>query len=202
MRLQFCALLFAAGFTGVASADIVNGDFEAGNTGFTSGYSYRTVSSSPFTGQYGVVTGSFAWSGNFWNTLQADHTTGQGQFLIADTAPGVTIWQETTSVTPNTACTFSAWLATWTTFPAATVAVEINGAVVASWLGPAGATWTQYSVNWNSGSNTSATIRLYASTNVQPGGDVAIDDIRFVPTPGAGLALAALGIGGLARRRR
>lgn len=201
MRSIAACSLFALAISAPAFGQLINADFESGNTGFTSAYSYRTVSSSPYTGQYGVVNSSFAWSGDFWNTLNADHTTGHGLYLIADTAPGLTIWQETLSVVPGQDYTFGAWLATWTSFPAATVAVEINGTLLANWLGPAGVTWTQHTIGWNSGPATSATIRLYASTNVQPGGDVGIDDITFVPAPASvSVAVGALGLA--ARRRR
>lgn len=97
--------------------------------------------------------------------------------------------------------TLTGWLATWTTFPATTVRVEVNGQTVGNWAAPGNATWTQYSTAWNTGSSTSATIALYASVYFQPGADVAIDDLVLIPAPSAGFLF---GIGSLliARRRR
>lgn len=189
---------------GTARATLLtNGDFEAGNTGFTTDYEYRTVSVSPYVQQYGVTTSAFAWS-QFWNTVQTDHSPVGDKFFIADVGPnlGAVIWRQTVAVPANTDMTFSAWLATWTTFPAVTLRVDVNGSQVGVWGAPSGATWTQYSAGWNSGASTSATISIYAANYFQPGADVAIDDMELVPAPGAaGLAGAAL-VAGLRRRRR
>lgn len=191
--------------TAAAPAAIINGDFESGNTGFTSDYVFRTVSDGANIQQYGVTHTSFEWT-QFWNTITADHTTGTsaGLFLIADVGPSGAIWQQTVAVDAFTAYNFGAWLATWTPFPAATLAVEINGSVLTNWAGPAGATWTEYSTPWNSGAATSATIRLYATQFFQPGDDIAIDDITLVavPTPGTAMLPLLLSAAAVRRRRR
>ncbi len=193
--------ILALGLSAPALGSIVNGDFSAGNTGFSTDYAYRVVSDPPNFGQYGVTSSSFAWS-QFWNTIPGDHTTGNGLFLICDVGPGaIDIWRQTVAVTPNTNYTLSAWLATWTSFPATTVNVLVDGVVVGSMSAPGGATWTQRSAAWNSGAATSSVISLRAATYFQPGDDVAIDDITLVPAPGA-LVLGALAMPLLARRRR
>lgn len=181
-------------------AVIVNGDFEAGNSGFTSDYGYRVVSNSPNVFQYGVTTSSFAWT-QFWNTITGDHTTGSGQFLIADVGAPATaaIWRQTVAVTPNTEYTFSAWLATWTTFAPATVSVAVDGVSIASWGAPNTATWTQYTSGFNSGARTSVVMTITPTSFFQPGDDIAFDDFTLVPTPGA---LAIMGAGLLAAKRR
>jgi hypothetical protein len=199
--LKVCvAVLGAAGAP--AFAQILNGGFEAGNTGFTSQYQYVTVSTPPYVGQYGVTHTSFEWT-QFWSTLGGDHTTGSGLFLIADTQQGPTIWAETVTVLPNTQYELSAWLATWSTFPAATLGVEIDGQLVGQWAGPGGPTWTHAAQTFTTGNTGSASIRLFATTSVQPGGDIAIDDIALnvVPAPSSAAALA-LSVLGLRRRRR
>ena len=182
-----------------ALGDIVNGDFEAGNTGFLTSYVFTPANVFPYVNQYGITQSSFAWS-NFWNNVPGDHTTGNGLFLIVDVGSTNTVWQQTVSVTPGTAYTLGAWIATWTSFTGATLGVEINGSLVTAW-DPAGAAWAERTASWNSGISTAATIRLYATTLFQPGDDVAIDDITFVPTPGAA-GLLGLGAAGLLRRRR
>lgn len=203
--------LFALAASAVASSTvlaqnlIVNGDFEAGNSGFTSGHAFRTVSDSPFHTQYGVPHTSFEWT-QFWSIITGDHTTGTGRFLIVDTSltPGVTAWQQTVNVTPGTAYSFSMWLATWTTFPAASPILEINGQTVANFNAPSStAGWQQVGTQWQSGAASIATIRIYMGSAFQPGDDVAFDDLDFraVPTPSAGLVLGA-GLIGLSRRRR
>lgn len=178
---------------------IQNGDFEAGNTGFTSAYTYTPASYFPNVDQYGVVNNSWQWT-SFWNTVQGDHTTGQGQFLIADVGSTNTIWQQTVNVSADTSYTLSAWLATWTTYAPATIGVEINGELVTVWNAPgAVGPWVQSAAVWNSGASTTATIRFFATQVFQPGDDVAIDDIQLVP--GAGV-LPALACGATLLRRR
>jgi len=182
-------------------AVIVNGDFEAGNTGFTNDYSYRTVSNSPYAGQYGVTTNSFAWT-QFWNTIPGDHTTGAGQFLIVDVGDTTSaLWRQTVTVTANTNYTFSAWLATWTTYPATTVRVAVDGVTVGTWGAPSGAQWAEYSASFNSGASTSIVMTITPSTYFQPGADIALDDLRIVPAP-AGLGAMAVGWILVAKRRR
>lgn len=201
-RTILSGLLCAMGLTGAAQASLLtNGNFEAGNTGFSSDYQYTSANVSPYVQQYGVTTSSFAWS-NFWNNVAADHTSGAGKFLIADGGPNTNaaIWRQTVAVSANTAMTLTGWLATWTSFPGTTVRVEVNGQTVANWVAPVNGTWTQYSAGWNSGSSTSATIALYASVYFQPGADVAIDDLVLVPGPGAASLLGVFGL--LAARRR
>jgi len=194
------AAALLAGLVAPALAQVVNGDFEAGNTGFTSTHVYLPVSVSPNVNQYGITHSSFEWS-QFWGNIPGDHTTGSGLFMIVDVGSTGTIWEQTVAVTPNSAYTLGAWLANWTAFPSASLAVEINGQLVTNWGAPGSAAWTQYTTAWNSGAATSATIRLHASSYFQPGDDIAIDDITFTPTPGAA-AVLGLGAVGCFRRRR
>ncbi|MBI1190823.1 MAG: hypothetical protein GC200_09120 [Tepidisphaera sp.] len=201
MRLYVCAVVAGlAGVAGVAQADLLtNGDFEAGNTGFANDYGYYPVSVSPYYGQYGVTHSSFEWS-NFWHNIGGDHTTGTGQFLIADVGPSGAIWRQTVSLAPGSQVTFSGWLATWTSYPAATLNVVVDGVPVASWSAPGSAVWTQYSATWTAGTSGSSTIELVPASFFQPGDDVAVDDLTLVPAPGAAIAGLAL-LAGLRRGR-
>lgn len=182
-------------------AVIVNGDFESGNSGFTNDYSYRVVSTAPNVMQYGVTSSSFAWT-QFWNTIGGDHTTGSGLFLIADVGNTTSaIWRQTVAVTPGVDYTLSGWLATWTTFPATTLSVRVDGQQIGAWGAPGNSVWTQRSSGFNAGVRTSVTIELVPSVFVQPGADVAVDDLVLVPAPGAGALIAgAVLVAG--RRRR
>jgi hypothetical protein len=206
MRVQVMLSAAAVGFcalTNVASATfLVNGDFEAGNTGFSSDYTYVTASVSPYVGQYGVTTSAFAWTG-FWTTPAGDQGTGTGKFFIADGGPNLAaaLWRETVNVPSNTQMTLSGYLATWSSFTGTPVRVEVNGVSVGTWgTAPLGV-WTQYSSSFNTGASTSITVALYATQYVQPGADVAIDSLVLVPAPGA-CALATIGALCLSRRRR
>src|SRR5690606_4816203 len=93
---------------------IVNGDFEQGNTGFTSGYIYSTPNPLGGPGYYTVST---AVSNGWWPGC-ADHTpSGSGNMFISDGAnntsgvsAGTSAWCQTVNVSPNTDYAFSTWL--------------------------------------------------------------------------------------------
>src|SRR5688572_15993709 len=81
--------------TGAASAApnlVTNGDFEAGNTGFTSDYTYFPADGwAPEI--YTVGSNPIAWH-PLWVSV-GDHTTGAGQMFLANgaTTLGQTVWQ-------------------------------------------------------------------------------------------------------------
>ncbi len=203
--MRVCGVLVGAVFC-VAGADaaVLNGDFEGGNTGFTSDYSFRTVSDGSNIFQYGVTHSSFEWS-QFWNTIGGDHTTGTGLFLIADSGSpaSAAIWRQTVAVTPGTDYTFSAWIANWTSFASASLNIAVDGASIGTFSAPTSSAWSLRSLSWNSGASTSVTLSINPTSFFQPGDDVAIDDIALtaIPAPGAG-AVLVLGAARLLRRRR
>src|SRR5215207_10131572 len=91
---------------------VVNGDFENGNTNFTSAYNY--TSNNTTEGEYWVATGAQVSSWNGGMTSNGDHTTGFGNFLMVNGSPstGTDVWCQTITVTPNTDYIFSAWIST------------------------------------------------------------------------------------------
>ena len=105
---------FAASPT-YAQSIVVNGDFSAGNTGFTSQYIYVTPGSNHLwpEGLYTVDTNPHNSHDNFYN--MGDHTTGSGMMMIinGDANTSKIVWQGTTNtdlVVGNT-YDFSAWVA-------------------------------------------------------------------------------------------
>lgn len=89
-----------------ACADVVNGNFSSGNTGFTSGYGYA-ASSDPGGGHYTVGNNPHTWNSAL--SSFGDHTTGTGLMLIADGSgtANTQLWNESIAVSPNTQYTFS-----------------------------------------------------------------------------------------------
>ena len=178
---------------------VKNGDFSAGNTIFTSGYGN---SANLATGGFGGGAGLYAiganantYHSNFWGR---DHTTGSGtgtsKFMIVNGYGNIVVWQETVNVLPNTDYYFSAWemnlnnvgneadlqfevngfpvgiTADLTTAPKPTKTSEIN---LANWI-------RFYSQPlWNSGTNTTAVIRIINNTTEFSGNDFGLDDISF-----------------------
>ncbi|HXR51092.1 MAG TPA: hypothetical protein VN762_03055, partial [Steroidobacteraceae bacterium] len=68
---------------------VTNGDFEAGNSGFTSAYAYALPpnlgGSNTVEGQYTVASNPYPWNGLFISS--GDHTSGQGLMMVANGAP-------------------------------------------------------------------------------------------------------------------
>ena len=162
---------------------IVNGDFESGNTGFTSAYTYM-VSGLP-EGVYFVGTNP-----NVWNPGApvgcGDHTTGSGNMMLINgaTVAGVNVWSsETVPVAPNTNYAFSIWIQSVSPLAPAILQFSINGTVLGNTVNASATTcsWQQFYTTWNSGSNTTAAISLVNNNTALSGNDFALDDISLAP---------------------
>jgi len=215
--------------TGGASAGlgaqnlVTNGNFEGGNTAFTSDYAFAPGGNST-EGQYTVRSNPFPWNGLFISA--ADHTTGSGLMYVGNGSPtnGSVVWASgLISVTQNTNYFFEAFVMnvccagpfpgnspSILEFSVAGLATESLGTATTN-LALAG-TWEGLSKSWNSGLNTSVTLSLINRNTAAAGNDFAIDDVFLgtastvtpVPEPETyALMLAGLGIvGAIARRRR
>ena len=176
----------------VADELVTNGDFSAGNTGFTTDYGYVAdiAGNSELVpeGLYGVGTNGQNYHNNFWGK---DHTTGTGNFMIVNGwGSTYTVWQETNvPVTPNTDYYFAAWAISLNNVgPYAKLRFEVNGVQVGTTGNLAAGTnsnanpWRpqdRFYGMWNSGIATTATIRII---NLEPslgGNDFGLDDISF-----------------------
>jgi hypothetical protein len=90
---------------------VQNGDFEQGNTGFTSGYTYFPPGVVG-PGKYSVMNAAQVYAANNqWACL--DHTTSlpAGMMLVIDGSPNAPsiAWQQTVNVTAGVKYSFSAW---------------------------------------------------------------------------------------------
>lgn len=168
----------------VGSNLVVNGDFSAGATGFTSGYVPGTGGSwglLSVEGTYAAATSPSAVHTNFLPCT--DHTTGTGNMLVVNGAgTPVSLWCQTITVTPNTDYLFSTWITNALNDPnVAQLQFSINGVDLGT---PFTTTvnaceWVQFNATWNSGSNTSADICIINQNTSTSGNDFAIDDISF-----------------------
>jgi len=165
---------------------VVNGDFSAGNTGFSSTYPYVSGPGSLVpAGVYAITTNphmEHPGAASF-----ADHTSGTGNMMAINGASSpIDVWCETLPVTPNTWYDFSSWFANWSSDTATNLPIiqfKINGTLI----GPAfsfphaDGVWTQFFTTWYSGSSTSAGICINDQQTAASGNDFAIDDISFQP---------------------
>ncbi|MGZ8259492.1 MAG: PEP-CTERM sorting domain-containing protein [Caldimonas sp.] len=202
---------------------VANGNFEAGNTSFSSDYVFSPATNST-EGQYTVRLNPYPWNGLFISGV--DHTSGSGLMYVGNGSPadGAVVWESTAiAVTPGTDYFFEAFVMNVCCsgpFPGNTpsilefsvegLAVESLGTVTTD-LALAG-TWEGLSRSWNSGANTSVVLSLINRNTARAGNDFAIDDIHLgttstvtpVPEPETyALMLAGLAaLGTVARRRR
>ncbi len=224
MRLRSCsaaamlaATLSSAG-PALSSSLVINGDFSAGNSGFSSDYAFR----SPINGetQYNVVPGkhindSTSNSYGDWTAITSDPSGGNGNVLIANgaTSPGERVWDESVSVKPFTNYVFSFYAAdvNYTSASNADILASINGTALGSPLATT-QSWQSASYNWSSGKLSGGVTLALIDTNTQAAfNDFALDFISMspavssTPLPAAlPLFVSSLGIAGAAlwRRRR
>jgi CSLREA domain-containing protein len=156
---------------------IVNGNFEAGNVGFTNAFSPTGLGS---TQSYAVTTNPYPLNASA--TSYGDHTTGTGNMLALNgpsSAPA-TAWSETVTVIPGVNYTFSLWVSSWYPSNPATLNFDFNGTTIGSFTSPSTAgVWQNFSTNWNSGTNTSVTINIVDTNTNASGNDFALDDISL-----------------------
>ncbi len=220
--LLFCGLVTA---TPVLQAGlIVNGDFESGNTGFSTDYSYIT---SPFIdpGEYAIVTETSSLSRI--QGFSGDHTSGSGLMMMVDSfylhsgdSP-LLVWSQTVNVRQNASYDFSGWVASWTSasdLNPAILDIRVNGTSLQKVTAPSSrGNWIEFTASWNSVSASSAVLEIYeigGQDEGQPpfgGHDFALDDLVFegpasevVPEPSslAIFGIGALGMAGIGRRRK
>jgi|HubBroStandDraft_1064217.scaffolds.fasta_scaffold339862_1 hypothetical protein len=169
----------------------INGDFENGNTGFTSGYTLGDVSNPGF---YAIGANPSAATGAFGDWCNCgDHTSGTGKMMIVNgaTDAALPVWEETVAVTPSTSYTFSFWGAEVdhdsSSLPH--LSLRINGSAIGSSTFPEyppdnGGQWQNYKFTWKSGESKSADLALFDLNTDASWNDFALDDIRFSAVPG------------------
>lgn len=125
---------------------VINGDFEAGNSGFSSGLAYNCNCADASV----CVNSNFGQKCRGWSTL-ANHTPGGSNYLIVDgsTADPVNVWTAIVPVSPGDTYTFSFWVAT--AYVSRDLVFDlgmiVNGQTVKQvTVNQATPTWTQYSV--------------------------------------------------------
>jgi gliding motility-associated-like protein len=154
---------------------ITNGNFENGNSGFTSNYVFANNRTD--NGQYGIVSNARQWYPSLTCTNCGDHSNGNnGNMLIADGSiiTGNKLWNSNVIVTPNTTYQISFWAIAYDALETPQLAIFINDNKGGEWTSTTTevGSWKQYNILWNSGS--AASLNLYLSN-----ANIAANNNRF-----------------------
>ena len=204
------ALISAASMAQAASVNLItNGDFEAGDTGFTT-----ELTLGGGLAQYRIATTPKAANSAFIN--KGDHTSGTGNMMVINGArdTDTIAWSQTVSVEAGATYEFSAYSITAFNGPLGKLDFVVDGTSIGMSDTPAfGDDWTESSFSWTAGGTTSVVLTLLDASTEFGGNDYAIDDLSFVktsgpigpapvPLPGGLLLLGTALAGGLALKRR
>ncbi len=178
-------------FSPVATELVTNGTFSAGNTGFTTAYSYRA----DIAGQLELYPeGTYAILPNANNVHTAfngkDRYYGTGNIMVINGSPllGATVWsQNNITVLPNTTYYFSAWAMSVVNGNNAILQFSINGNQIGTVANlPNGYSnangpynWVRFYGQWNSGPSTIANLSIVNLNTILGGNDFAMDDVSF-----------------------
>lgn len=168
----------------VGANAVVNGDFESGNTGFTS--NYKPATDLVPEGNYAVTSDPKTYHSGY--SSFSDHTKGgttpNGNQMVINgaTSANATVWSQTIRVTPNSNYQFSYWLQSVVNSNASQLQTFANGQPLgaiftASLPNPFVRNWTRYYYNWYSGSNTSVVMDIRNQNTAAGGNDFSLDDI-------------------------
>lgn len=170
--------------TVTSSERIVNGDFEAGNAGFSSQYAYPMMSIGP--GQFGLFTDLNVALPSA--VPYRDHTIGTGLMFAADgaTTSDVVLWEQTLAIEPHSCYRFVAWVGSFGyaappprpdfTFNGTSVGIASPPVYAGSGIG----LWTPFTAHWYSGDEVSLTIQIVGRELSVASNDTALDDISLV----------------------
>lgn len=162
---------------------VVNGNFEEGNTGFTSSYNYSPGPNGLWNeGTYAITDDASYNHNNF--TCNNNHTPNGAYFMAINGAQqaNVVIWTETiVGITPNTEYEFSTYVASLSASNPALLQFKINGVLLGQpfQASPIICEWYKFFEKWDSGTATSATISIVNQNTVGNGNDFSLDDINF-----------------------
>lgn len=160
---------------------VINGDFSAGNTGFTSDHVFCSAPDClTGEGKYTVGIDPSFYQPSFSGS---DHTSGSGNFMIVNgsVTDDAAIWCQTLPVDPNSFYQVSYWLSSMVPQSPASVQITLNGFPFFGALSaPATVNqWINFSQTWVSGLNTSLTMCLISKNDNANGNDFGIDDIAI-----------------------
>jgi hypothetical protein len=182
---------------------VINGDFEQGNTGFSSQYTYLVADGTQYTGPgntYGLPKNPRSDFTNGYISF-GDHTSGSGYMLLIDGNQGGVgqFWSETLNLQANTGYSFSYW----TTSPEVadphqpvikaflgSVALD-NGYTIPTTPSNTPPVWHQMTDTFVTSAAGPYTISLVDTTPESGGNDAVFDDFSLIAGPQPDLFVSA-----------
>jgi hypothetical protein len=176
---------------------VPNGDFEAGNTQFSSDYTFATFNTAE--GEYTVGTNPQAFNANL--LITSDHTSGTGQMFIGNgkATPDRVWYSAPIAVSPGTKYYFEAWVMNACCPPPygngvtpvgpSELSFYANGQLLGTRTSSLLGVWEGLSTTWDSGGTNSVILELVNANTEPSGNDFGVDDVFLgiessIPPPG------------------
>ncbi len=161
---------------------VANGDFSAGNTGFTTDYQHTTTSTYD-QGHYAIFTNPQDLNPGFGNCR--DHTpSADGLMFVADgaTIPNERVWCQNIAVDPGRTYDFSAWICNVHPTAPSRLQFSINNNLLGDVVEVQQPVceWEEFVAEWYSSGFSGAQICITNQSTIAFGNDFAIDDISFM----------------------
>ncbi|MBK9630926.1 MAG: gliding motility-associated C-terminal domain-containing protein [Saprospiraceae bacterium] len=155
---------------------ITNGNFESGNSGFSSGYTFNFVNTTE--GEYFVTSNPSSWNGGF--SPCGDNTSGAGNMLLVNGHPvaGTNFWCQTIPTVIGRMYLFEFYHTSVVSSNPGQLAVKINGSTVGGVTAGSLCNWERYEICFTA-TTASTQICLSESSGIRGGNDFAIDDIAL-----------------------
>lgn len=162
---------------GVSTTNLItNGNFESGNSGFTSNYNYTFVNTTE--GEYFVTPNPSSWNGGF--SPCGDHTSGGGNMLLLNGHPvaGTNFWCQTIPTVAGRMYLFEFWHTSVVSANPGQLSVKVNGNTVGATVAGSLCNWERYEVCFTATSG-STQICLNEGSGIRGGNDFAVDDLAL-----------------------
>lgn len=123
---------------------ITNGNFESGNSGFSSGYTFNFVNTTE--GEYFVTSNPSSWNGGF--SPCGDNTSGAGNMLLVNGHPvaGTNFWCQTIPTVIGRMYLFEFYHTSVVSSNPGQLAVKINGSTVGGVTAGSLCNWERYEI--------------------------------------------------------
>lgn len=162
---------------------VVNGNFEQGNFGFSSDYTFFPGTAGGIQGIYNISNNPNLWLNAFAACNDKTPGANNDKMLMLDgsTLAGKDFWKQVISIQPNKNYNITFWLQSIVAQNPAVIKLKINGVQVGNNITADNLTcsWKQFSTDWFSNNSSSITLSLENVNTSMQGNDFAIDDISF-----------------------